>query len=79
MLAGAGSERTGDARMIGAPIILAHEPAFTIGAAELLPATREVVLNGERSVIEPRVMQFLVALHRSDGAVDSKEDLNILC
>jgi len=79
MLAGAGSERTGDARMIGAPIVLAHEPAFTIGAAELLPATREVVLNGERSVIEPRVMQFLVALHRSDGAVVSKEDLTILC
>src|SRR5690349_18762944 len=79
MLAGAGSEGTGDARMIGAPIVLAHEQPFTIGSAEFLPATREVLLDGERSVIEPRVMQFLVALHRADGAVVSKEDLTILC
>ena len=34
---------------------------------------------GERSIVEPRVMQLLVALHRAEGAVVSKDDLAALC
>lgn len=61
------------------PIVLAHEPPFRIGEAEFRPATREILLGGETHVIEPRVMQVLVALHRADGAVVSKDDLTRSC
>ena len=60
-------------------IVLAHEPPFRIGAAEIRPATREFVHNGHASIGEPRVMQMLVALHRADGGVVSKDDLIGLC
>ena len=61
------------------PIVLAHEPSFTIGAAEIRPATREIVHNGLSGVVEPRVMQMLVALHHAHGGVVSKDDLIGLC
>ena len=62
-----------------APVILAHEQPFRIGEAEFRPATREVQFGGTSSVIEPRVMQVLVALHRAAGAVVSKDDLQSCC
>ena len=62
-----------------APIVLAHEQSFRIGGAEFRPATREVVFAGEASVTEPRVMQFLIALHRAGGAVVNKDDLLQSC
>lgn len=61
------------------PIVLAHEKAFAIGEARFRPATREVLFAGETNVIEPRVMQLLVALHRANGDVVSKDDLARLC
>ncbi|MFL6764903.1 MAG: winged helix-turn-helix domain-containing protein [Sphingomicrobium sp.] len=60
------------------PIVLAHEQAFTIADVEIRPATREVVNAGSVTILEPRVMQLLVALHRADGAVVSKDDLGHL-
>lgn len=60
-------------------IVLAHEPPFRIGEAEFRPATREVIFDGTTSIVEPRVMQLLVALHRAGGAVVSKDDLTELC
>lgn len=60
-------------------IVLAHEPPFRIGQALFRPATREVAFNGRTSIVEPRVMQFIVALHRADGAVVSKDDLARTC
>ena len=60
-------------------IDLAHEPDFTVGALAVHPSTRELSRDGERAVIEPRVMQVLVALHRADGAVVSKDDLAQSC
>lgn len=80
MLAGAQStgSRTGGS-LDCSPVILAHEQPFRIGAAEVRPATREVLLAGRASIIEPRVMQLLVALHRANGAVVSKDDLATLC
>lgn len=61
------------------PVVLAHEQPFLIGRAEIRPATREIVADGASEVIEPRVMQLLVALHRAAGAVVSKDDLAKLC
>ena len=62
-----------------APIILAHEQSFGIGQAEFHPATREVRFDGQTYVIEPRVMQLLIALHRAEGAVVNKDDLLQSC
>jgi DNA-binding winged helix-turn-helix (wHTH) protein len=62
-----------------APIVLAHEQSFGIGDAEFHPATREVRFAGQTSIIEPRVMQLLIALHRAGGAVVNKDDLAQAC
>jgi DNA-binding winged helix-turn-helix (wHTH) protein/tetratricopeptide (TPR) repeat protein len=60
------------------PIVLAHEQAFTIADVEVRPATREIVNAGSIAILEPRVMQLLVALHRAEGGVVSKNDLSQL-
>jgi DNA-binding winged helix-turn-helix (wHTH) protein/tetratricopeptide (TPR) repeat protein len=60
-------------------IDLAHEADFAIGALNVHPSTRELSRDGDRLVIEPRVMQVLVALHRAGGAVVSKDDLAHSC
>ena len=80
MLSGARSTGPGDQdHVTSSAIVLAHAAPFHIGHAEFSPPTREVVFEGRRSVIEPRVMQALVALHRADGAVVSKDDLVLSC
>jgi DNA-binding winged helix-turn-helix (wHTH) protein/Flp pilus assembly protein TadD len=81
MLEGAGSAPPGLRLVRDEPerIILAHEPPFRIGEAEFRPETREVLFRGEVSIVEPRVMQVLVALHRAGGGVVSKDDLATLC
>jgi len=56
-------------------IDLAREAPFRLGLGEVRPATREVVWRDQREAVEPRVMQVLVALHRADGAVVSRDDL----
>lgn len=61
------------------PIILAHEEPFLIGEVTIRPATREIVHHGAANIVEPRVMQLLVALHRAAGGVVSKDDLIRLC
>ncbi len=58
---------------------LAHEADFAIGGLRVHPSTRELSRDGDRAVIEPRVMQVLVALHRAGGAVVSKDDLALSC
>ena len=60
-------------------IDLAHQADFAIGDLLVLPSTRELVRGEERVIIEPRVMQVLVALHRAAGAVVSKDDLALSC
>ena len=73
MLAGARSAPPGLRLVRDEPerIILAHEEPFRIGEAEFRPATREVTFAGETSIVEPRVMQTLVALLRAAGGVVS--------
>ncbi len=62
-----------------ATIDLAHEPPFEIGALTVRPATRTVARNGIETVVEPRVMQVLVALAQARGAVLSRDDLVERC
>lgn len=63
-----------------ASIRLAHEPAFLIGRLTILPATREIRRDdGAGEVIEPRVMQVLVALTHACGQVVSRSDLTQRC
>jgi DNA-binding winged helix-turn-helix (wHTH) protein len=60
-------------------IVLAHEHPFAIGDVEIRPATREIAGPTGVAIVEPRVMQLLVALHRAEGGVVSKDDLAKLC
>ena len=60
-------------------VVLAHSPTFRIGAVEVRPATRELIGPHGREVIEPRVMQVLVALHDAGGEILSRDDLVALC
>jgi TolB-like protein/Flp pilus assembly protein TadD len=58
---------------------LAHQAAFAIGPLEVRPSTCEVIAPGRREVVQPRVMQVLVALARARGAVVSRDDLIATC
>jgi TolB-like protein len=60
-------------------IDLAREARFRVGAIEVRPATRELVGGGRREVLEPRVMQVLVALARRRGEVVSRAELISAC
>lgn len=58
---------------------LARQPAFPLGSLEVRPSTREVVWPQGREVLQPRVMQALVALAKADGAVVSRDELIADC
>ena len=51
-------------------IDLTRQEPFTLGPLAGQTASREVVVAGERELIEPRVMQVLVALARRAGDVE---------
>lgn len=61
------------------PIVLAHERRFNIGPVSILPSTRTVARAERTEILEPRVMQVLVALARADGEVVSRDDLVEAC
>jgi adenylate cyclase len=59
---------------------LAHAAEFTLGTMLLVrPSSCEVVIAGKALVLQPRVMQVLVALYRGRGEVLSREDLVESC
>jgi len=60
-------------------IDLARAAAFALGGLEVRPSTRELVAGGRPEVLEPRVMQVLVALARRRGQVVSRDDLIASC
>jgi Tol biopolymer transport system component/DNA-binding winged helix-turn-helix (wHTH) protein len=60
-------------------ISLANEPPFDLASARVRPAALEVEQDGEVTALEPRVMQVLVALHRSHGEPVSRDALIDLC
>lgn len=62
------------------PIDLAHEPPFWLGELAVEPPSRELVApDGVRQMLEPRVMQVLVALARAEGAIVSRAELIRTC
>jgi DNA-binding winged helix-turn-helix (wHTH) protein len=59
---------------------LAREEPFRLGSLAVAPGLREIVApDGSRHVLEPRVMQVLVALVRADGAIVSRDELIRTC
>jgi len=60
-------------------IDLAREARFSLGAVEVRPSTREVVSDGQSQILEPRIMQVLVALARRRGEVVSRDELIASC
>lgn len=58
---------------------LAHRAALSIGLLDVRPSTREVVWAGGREMLQPRVMQVLVALAAAGGEVVSRDDLIADC
>ncbi len=60
-------------------INLAHEASFTLGLLRVSPSTREIRSSAGEETVEPRVMQALVCLARSDGTVVSRDDLIRCC
>lgn len=58
---------------------LAHQAVFFVGRLRVSPSTREVVWDSGREVLQPRVMQVLVALALAAGEVVSRDDLIAQC
>ena len=61
------------------PIDLIGEPDFALGASQVSPSKREVARAGLHEMLEPRIMQVLVALYRADGRVVSRDELIARC
>lgn len=62
------------------PVDLARTAAFALGGLQVDPATRQLAyVDGATETLEPRVMETLVALHRAQGAVLSRDDLMMSC
>ena len=62
-----------------APIVLARERPFRLGAVSVRPAKREIVGPLGREVLEPRVMEVLVALARAKGETVTRDELIASC
>jgi adenylate cyclase len=72
--------RTSDVALETRRIQLANEPAIAFGDLRIEPMLRRIAhADGREDVIEPRVMQVLVALLRAQGGVVSRDDLLESC
>jgi len=60
-------------------VVLAHEPPFALGKANVDPATRQIEAAGRSETLEPRVMQVLVALARAGGSIVTRDELINRC
>jgi len=70
---------TDESSRFGPPIDLAREADFSLGALRVSPSTREVARGDLHEMLEPRVMQVLVALFRAEGRVVSRDELIERC
>ncbi|MBP6362430.1 MAG: winged helix-turn-helix domain-containing protein [Novosphingobium sp.] len=62
------------------PVDLAESVPFALGGLRVSPPTRELAYaDGDTETLEPRVMEALVALHRAQGSVLSRDDLTAAC
>jgi DNA-binding winged helix-turn-helix (wHTH) protein/tetratricopeptide (TPR) repeat protein len=74
------AQRTGSADAAAPEVVLAHEPAFTLGRLSVEPALRRISrADGAEEILQPRVMQVLVALARADGAILTRDELMDQC
>jgi DNA-binding winged helix-turn-helix (wHTH) protein len=62
-----------------AQIVLAQEPEFALGHLRISPSKREVIAGEHRELLQPRIMQVLVALARRRGEVVSRDELIQSC
>jgi DNA-binding winged helix-turn-helix (wHTH) protein/tetratricopeptide (TPR) repeat protein len=60
-------------------IVLAHAKDFSMGPVSVQPSIRTIGRDDRRAVLEPRVMQVLVALAKHSGEVVSRDDLVEAC
>lgn len=67
------------ARASPRPVDLAHAKPFKIGSTDVRPSTREVLDGGRRELLEPLVMQVLLALSSARGETVSRDDLIDAC
>ncbi len=58
---------------------LASEAEFSLGSLRVRPASLEIVAAGRSLILQPRVMQVLVALARRAGSVVSRDELVARC
>lgn len=59
---------------------LAHEPDFVLGRLTISPSRRELVRDdGEREVIEHRMMRVLIALSKARGNILTRDELIMCC
>lgn len=63
----------------GQKIVLAREQSFRLGGTRVSPMTRELSSGERRDVLEPRVMQVLVALAQARDEVVTRDDLVMRC
>ena len=69
-----------EAEIATVPLVLAHEPPFFIGSLQIEPALRRVVRDdGADTIVEPLVMQVLVALGRANGDILTRDELVDRC
>lgn len=66
--------------MLDQGILLAHEPVVRLGALDIDPARRRILHDdGREEIVEPRVMQVLVALIRASGQILTRDELMASC
>jgi adenylate cyclase len=79
---GTTADQTGSGRIVPTTdrITLAHEAPTKLGPLAFEPTLRRVTHDdGREEVVEPRVMQVLVALIRAGGQIVSRDDLMLSC
>jgi len=60
-------------------IVLVQETDFNLGRLIVCPSKRLVIAGEERELLQPRIMQVLVALARRRGEVVSRDELMASC
>lgn len=60
-------------------IVLAKEPDFRLGGLEVCPCQRQVIAGAAVEMLQPRIMQVLVALAERRGQVVSRDELMARC
>lgn len=66
-------------RAMSDQIVLANEPDFRLGGLQVSPGRRQIVAGPISELLQPRVMQVLVALAVRRGDVVSRDELMARC